>query len=736
AECGEGLACAPNLGACPAGCEDTCDLNALAPGFCVPAGGGADGAACSRDLDCASGLYCRRFGLGGTCAPGGSGDLGADCTTTADCFPGLWCSVPMGDPPAQTCQPPLLSFVPFEGAECPKDTGAFRAYFEVATQNDFYRLPFPNDAAVGKDGRIDFSGHPSPGVGPLGVDIVRAYADALGEDFDGFSPLPVALFRFSGDIDFATLDRGDTTSPVRLVDVTPGAAEFGDGTGLAWGATNSAGNFICAHVVSITPSKSLLPGHTYAAILTTDVKSADGVAAARDADFEAMLAAAAPPSARLTRAHTAYAPLRAWLASTTEIAASQLAVAAVFTVQPTTEVVRRLGEVIRASGPTPALTVVAAGDPCACTATPGATFEQICGKITLPVVQAGARPYLTPDDGGAIAFGPGGDPILQSEEQACFALTVPLGAVSPMPVTIYAHGTGGTFESGVADLGTALSTRGIATFSFTGVMHGERRGVTDLGPDLLFFNLMNPRAARDNVLQGAADVFQIVRTLRTQAVTTAAGAVTFDATRIYFFGHSQGSTSGGLAVPYEPGIAVAVLSGAGGYLTKTLRAKTSPFDVRSTLEFVLGESVGAGHPVLALLQTFFDRSDLVHYGPLYFRSPAAGMPPRHVLMTYGLGDTYSPPDALCAFARSLGVKPVDSLLVDCDLTGDGETALVPPVVTPNYTGSEPDVMALLAHVDPMGVYDGHLVAFQDADLATRWASFLESAALTGVPTLP
>ena len=46
-----------------------------------------------------------------------------------------------------------------------------------------------------------------------------------------------------------------------------------------------------------------------------------------------------------------------------------------------------------------------------------------------------------------------------------------------------------------------------AVLSFDGVMHGPRRG-SDLSPEDLLFNVRNPAAARDNSLQGGADLFK------------------------------------------------------------------------------------------------------------------------------------------------------------------------------------------------------------------------------------
>lgn len=751
AECMENFACAPNIGACPAGCVDdsgtaTCDPFAL--GYCVPRGDAAQGELCSSDVECDDGLYCQLIGLAGTCQPTGTGDWGDPCTSTGDCLAGLWCDVADG-----VCAPPFMSFDPFPGVECLEDMGDFRVYFEVATENDFFRLPFPNDAAVAEDGTVDLSTFPTPGPGFLGVDILREYFDRIGAEFSGFSPMAAVYFRFSGDVDFDSLRGDDATDPVRLVDVTEGDADFGQITNaFSWVAWASARKYICQNWVALLPMRPLREGHRYAAILTTDVRAADGgLAAVQDADFAAMLADS-DPGEGLTSAWNAYAPLRAYLATTTDITTSQIAGAAVFTVSVPTTLVERLGNVVRTAGPTPTI-----GDVRACTATAEAAdracacaggevnpaFTEIHGQITLPVVQAGTRPYLTTDDGGAVELDGTGNPVVQTTEAACFSLAVPAGAVSPLPVVVYAHGTGGNFRSGMADVAETLAGVGIATFAWTGVLHDERRGAgegSDLEPDLLIFNLMNPEAARGNLAQGAADLFQVVRTLAGTSIDPGTGPITFDPTRVYFFGHSQGSTTGGLAVPFDAGIPVAVLSGAGGSLVDSLLNKTSPFDLSAAVDFVLQESADRYHPALNLLQTYVDPVDLVEFGHAYFERPHAGFAPRHVLMTYGVSatkgggpgdDTYSPPATLAAFARALRAAPVNPVLDDFN----GPEPVNAPV-TGNYAPSDPNVTAVVVQVDSMGAYDGHFVAFDDDTLRGRWAAFLQSYAVGVAPTLP
>ena len=80
------------------------------------------------------------------------------------------------------------------------------------------------------------------------------------------------------------------------------------------------------------------------------------------------------------------------------------------------------------------------------------------------------------------------------------------------------------------------------------------------------FNPLNPRAARDNFLQGAVDILQALRVSAvalSAAASPTGAAIVFDPGALAFFGHSQGSTSGEIALAWSGAAPAAVFSGAG-----------------------------------------------------------------------------------------------------------------------------------------------------------------------------
>ncbi|HTA21112.1 MAG TPA: EB domain-containing protein, partial [Polyangia bacterium] len=729
--CATTYECAPNL---------YCNA-----GTCAQGGGLDVGAECTADAVCEAGLRCDLSGFFGACATAGDAGMGATCASSSDCVAGLYCGTTM------TCQTLAQAFPPFAGVTC-ADDGAFRVYVEVPRPStppkDFFRLPFPNDVRV-TDGALDMSDFPRPGPTPLGVDLVQLYVDAWTTDFDGFSSIGVTTFRFSADIDLSTA----TPDNVLLFDVTPGAS--GGEYARDWLFSSGRTKYSCRNRMTVrnTTDAPLLPKHTYAVILTTGIKSMAGETPVVDPDMTALLATTAPADATLMHAWTVYQPLRDWLAKPPAgegITAPSVAAAAVFTVQDAPGHVQRLADAVAAQ-PAPVLkdvTLCAAGvkSPCddgtparACPATPDPAFDEIQGRFSVPIFQKGTEPYDTPAQGGGIVE-TAGVPQVQRTEDVCFDLTVPKGAMpaAGWPLMVYHHGTGGSFRSVITD-GVSGKLAGLtppsATFSFDAVEHGARAGGSTKSANDLVFNPLNPRAARDNFLQGASDVLQAFRVagLALDAATSPTKmAIAFDATKVTFYGHSQGSTSGTMAVAFSDAAPLAVFSGAGAFLTHSLLDKTNPVDIGAGLTFLLGEPLDDTHPVLTIFQSFFDRSDPLNYDPLIVTRPPGKLASKHVYMSWGTGDTYTPPSTLNANAHALGVPPVGAAPLGF---GTLPAAIARPVSLDLTGGDGAKRTAAMFPYTSMG-YDGHFVASMSPAAIADWSAFVQSYLATGTPAVP
>ena len=488
-------------------------------GVCAPGGSGERGEACGTDAQCRPPLYCGHTGFFGACTSSGNVDLHEPCTTTEDCLAGLYCGV------GNVCAPYDPGVSTLHRGHLRDDEAPFRAYFEVPRPTrppaDFFRLPFPSDVRVRADGTLDLSDFPRPGPTELGVDLVKLYVDTWTEDFEGFSSIAGITFRFSGEIDFTSA----TQDAVLLIDVTPGATQRY--LPRLWRVENDRTKYSCAHTLTLHPwtDQPLLPRHTYAAIVTTSLRSTKQEIPGRDPDLAALLGTARPTDVALARAWDVYAPLRAWLA-TAGAATPDIAGATVFTVQDMTGHMARLAGDL-ATRPPPTLTALTLcgpgvtspcddGTPARACGSGSAAFQEIHGRFSVPIYQSGTAPYETPAQGGAILEPGGGGPAPVRTEAVCFALALPKTAppAAGWPLVVYHHGTGGSMRSAILD-GTAGQVTGganpAALFAFDAVAHGARRGASRKSPDDLVFNPLNPRAARDNFLQGAVDVLQALR---------------------------------------------------------------------------------------------------------------------------------------------------------------------------------------------------------------------------------
>lgn len=790
--CRQGLICAADDTCQPAGttleggpCALTGDcaegLYCDARRVCSPAGTGADGADCQTTADCEPGLVCSLDGLGFRCRAAGAGDLGEACTVDLDCLAGLRCIVSdrgdraCGSPPPFGGDggiggelPPTLPR--WDGVECAPDEEALppTAFFRVPRgegDGDFYRLPFPNDVRRTTDG-ISLAGHPSVGS-VLATDILGQIIEAAEQDLTGFATNPVIYFRFSRRFHWDDVN-GDT---LLWLDITPGSPDYNRGTlNRSWLTTaGPITRYICPNWLAMRRGHGspLRPGTTYAAIVLRGVReelgdNMPGEEFARDADLDALLSDTAPTGdSALAAAWGEYATLRAFLADpmNTTITADRILNAAVFTTQdPRTLIPAMRGEI--RSAPVPAITDLTVCDdgvvsPCddgeqrVCGPSSTAYWE-IHARISLPQFQEGTAPFETPQDGGAIALDAAGTPMIQRDEPVCMVMTIPRLATAPaggFPVLFVAHGTGGAFTAPVASGISEIAATGdpgtgapnAITIAIDMPLHGSRRGASTRASDFLVFNVANPRAARDNFLQGAADLMSLVYWAETFTLPAAMSPTGFDvaldATRFVLFAHSQGANHAGLMLPYEPAIRAVELSGAGADLTESLLTKTQPVNIARALPLALLDvdrdgnlATGGNHPALALIQMFYERADPVNFGRYVWREPLGATVP-HVFMTYGLGDSFSTERTMTANARALGLTQVLPELTDLD-----GAPVMPPLV-----GNE-DVMGTaytlgVRQYTPNAGDDGHFVSTLTAEGRADTERFLLQALAGSTPAI-
>jgi predicted esterase len=371
-------------------------------------------------------------------------------------------------------------------------------------------------------------------------------------------------------------------------------------------------------------------------------------------------------------------------------------------------------------------------------------FEGTFGP--LPTFQQGEAPYTTAGTGG-IEFEADGTPKVASTFEGRFALTLPRGPMpeAGYPIVLYAHGTGGDYRSFTREsIDEELASVGYAVMGFDQVLHGPRNP-TSTSPDSLFFNVINPLAARDNNRQSALDVVQQARfaaslVLPTRIATREDRPVRFDPSRIYVYGHSQGGLNLPLFLAVDDQTRGGVLSAAGGTLAISIIEKDDPIDIGAAVWLLLtlpGATPEMGlamedftyeHPVLTLLQTWLEPGDTVNYGRMIAREPRAGFAPKSILQTQGRLDTFTSAASGHSLAAAIG------------------TAIVEPVSTPldamALQGIEPAAPPLRGNVGDgsatTGLYQfpggDHFVVFESTAAQRAIRHFFETAT-TGAPEL-
>lgn len=744
--------------ACGIGPE--CESGYCAPngrrGLCAAAGAVPKGSACQGDGQCAAGLKCSFDGqsLFPLCVDAGGKDTGADCASPRECAQGLFCQagkcalVPVSAIMAPNGYPPFIPdpALAWQGATCPAEkTTGVSALFELprdgdadAVKQDFFRLPFPNDAAARlSDGSLDFSRFPKDPAPPFGFDPLGRYLEVLKTE--PFGNYPTVTFRFDGTVRFGSFNANGPNPQTRLVDLTSGP-RFGQRRGLFYQLSGRRNRYVCPNSFAVRPftGDALLPG-TWAVMLLKGVKAGDDTDVASSPDFQALLGPAVPADPKLAAAYPAYAPLRAYLGMQ-GIAPADVLVASVFTVSDGQRLMKQLAGAVAAE-PVPAAEAwvkcgSGAASPCAMSCPAPAGFDEWHTRIELPIFQQGTTPYLTPDAGGNI----GPDAGVVRREQVCAALTAPKGAAPAggWPLVLYAHGTGGSFRSHAGD-GAALAlaavvvdggtTRdggalpgGYAVLGFDQVGHGARRGArTDVSPDDIVFNFANPASARGTMAQGSADLLGVARLAKVLDATDA-GLPPLDRSRLVFWGHSQGATEGAMFLAMDRSIEGAVLSGASASLMNALLSKRAPVNIADSMWIALGEArpddVDLFHPVLSLLQTWTDPVDPINFA----RDVPVG---RHVLQIWGKADTFTAQPVQNAFALGAGLALVGPKVDDTELAA-----------VPSVAGNAVGKTAAVRQYDPAGAYDGHFVVFQDPTARADAVRFLVRAAAGAVPRVP
>jgi hypothetical protein len=660
------------------------------------------------------------------------------------------------------------------------------------TDVHYYDHPFPSDYRRDPDGTIHIGGMLNPTLDLF----VQQYEDATVGLLDGFSPAAAAYFTFDGDLDTTTLPQQPTdalssTSSLQLVDVDPSSPEHGHRKLIQWYFRSSSETSLywVPDTLAVAPARGypLRPHTQYALVVTRDVKSFDGGIVLPSKDLLEVLELL-PMSGHSQTVHDLFAPAVAELEGA-GVSRDQIAQLTVFTTNDPTAELFQVVDAEKADFPAPTI------NPSSWKAVSSSLYAEIYEGVygPSPNYQAGNIPFQNAGDGGGFDIDSDGHPVLQSTFDMRFSLVVPTESLCPMPkngypLALYAHGTGGDFESvwrEIGGFGTTLPPKCVAAMGVDQIFHGARPGAPPPGPnyenavDLLFFNLFNPIAARTNGRQGAIDVVQQAR-LFTETHATIPSVITFggreisfDPTRLLFVGHSQGGVNGPLFLAADDQTRGGVLSGTGAMITVALLEKTQPApSVAAAVRTILSlngsqydDELNLFHPIINLAQTIVDTTDPLHYMPYIISNPRHGIA-KSIYQTEGiaiggscatdadcqsgwqcnpqllceLGDSYAPPDGIEIASVALGLpRELPGVrVIPNDAWGGVADVLVPQAgLSGNLANGK--ASGVLGQFPPAPGSDGHFIVFDVPACQGQAAQFLQNLANDpkgNVPPLP
>jgi hypothetical protein len=621
-------------------------------------------------------------------------------------------------------------------------------------EEHFFDHPWPSDLRT-ENGAPRLAGY----YNPRSLPIITSYISAMDGVLDGFSPAAAGFLRFDGPIDPATLPLTPAASmgpdaSVQLIDVDPLSPERGQRRRFSLLWTPAEGVYVRPNTLAFMPMIGfpLRPHTRYALVVTSAVEAADGGPVKPSPDLSIVLGSEPAVETRLSAARHTLAPAIAEIEAA-GVERGSIVHLAVFT---TANPVKELFEVrdhLRKHVPPPTMLpdrwkVKANND----------IYTEYTGAYgPSPNYQDGKLPFAKDGDGGQFLFADGHPKVVDTFTPR-FSLTAPRSERCSMPkagypIVLYAHGTGGDYASYVKD-GTAkaLAERCIASMGVDQIFHGTRPGAPSDGNDgtieLLFFNFENPIAARTNGRQSALDEVQRAR-LFTESharvpsqVSVTGQDILLDASKLMFFGHSQGGLNGPLYFAADDSVRGGVLSGAGAMITIGLLEKTKPTPsvsalVKTVFLGLRGEEEAEAnefHPIISMAQMIVDVVDPIHYGSSISIAPRQGFLPKSVYMTEGVnsdgsGDSFAPPHGIEAHALAIGLPlqiPFQRPIVESRWGGPQPITIPEEGLSGNLAdGAASGVIGQWAV--PADT-DGHFVVFRVPEAQAQAAQFLRDLA--------
>lgn len=578
----------------------------------------------------------------------------------------------------------------------------------------FYRMPWPSDFRLTAEGTVDLSDFPNPSVA-----LFRRYASAIQSQVRGFAIMPIVYVQLGGDpipqTPVAPVDTLYADGPVQLVDVS--ADGCGERVPIEVVVNHEVDAYIGDDVLMAAP----VPGFVlrrqtpYALLVLRSLGNPDGFGLTPVPAVQQALAGAHPN----TRFDDTFAPLRDCLPEL-GVRAEDIAVATVFTTQDPVDELRRMRNLVAdpAKVRAPTLTEFAYSDDHS-----NAARAVYRGRYETPMLQDGTSPYA--QVGGAIHFGPDGDPIIQRWESVPFTVAVPRAGTPPFELLIWVDGTGATDTSWVGSSVTReMLEAGFAVAGYTPQFHGSR-ATPGSNAEVHSFNFLNPDSFRNTFRQQVVDTSYFIRVM-TEARAQMTGLPAIDDSRIVYAGQSQGSLVGTMVAGVESRIEAYMLNGVAAYLALTAVERTDPVNFARLISNIAGidEDFTRFHPLMALAQTGGDASDPHAYAPDWagWEGNPDGV---DILLVNGVDDYTAPVPGMSAIAIAGDVAPIAPVGWNPDPLGVWDRAAEALPIADNRDTSDGGKRTRATFLSGT---TGHFTIYDRADVRELAVRFLRSAA--------
>lgn|GEM_PF-1064053 len=608
-------------------------------------------------------------------------------------------------------------------------TGAATPVVLYDRTDPFLIAPFPDDALLVEDAttasgkRIQLE--PPPFDGLLGV-VAYGISVALARR-DGFSPAQPLVFALSHPLEPASvpLDEAASLAPgaaLRLLDVDPASPSYGERIPFtARLRSDAAGGAGVDHSLLVWPAVDLRAGGRYAFVVTRDAQAVGGLPFGPSGFFEQVLAASSGPAAAVQRARDALAPALAALASAAEppLAPDDLALAVSLSIRsvaldPSDWVAVKEHHL---ASPPPVLV-------------PGETETladevRMRGTVELPLFVAnGSLTEVTRDETT-------GAPVSLASEAVPFALRIPTGVPTPVPVVIYQHGSPGSPDEVFGGTNGALVDAGYAVLGIQDVTNRRFGEDTANQTTQIVGRLAFAHALPLTNFQTHADMLGLLRAI--QGMGVPGNFPEIDPTRILYRGVSFGAHHSLGFLPLAPEVTAAVSHVGSGRL---YQANLHQLDWQDLLGGILAALPGARPrdviAGLAAIQNEQDRDDgyllarNLYEAPLAIAGLADTTPPS-LLWIEGIGDSLVPNVATRATTRALGIPSVRELAQASPVLVEADAPLsenVAPGVTAGHFQYAP---ATTPGCVATGETEGHFCAQGAAEVRAQMLHFFATA---------